>query len=106
MKRVLLLACSVAAEMRPRSRSLRARPLAPRPAVEVDEFEQRRRLACVNVDTTQDSYGDTCSTYYDHNPGGCGTGDCETDNAVAGCEKPVLLPRGVAVNCLRTLSIC
>jgi len=75
MKRVLLLACSVAAEMRPRSRSLRARPLAPRPAVEVDEFEQRRRLACVNVDTTQDSYGDTCSTYYDHNPGGCGTGD-------------------------------
>ena len=65
MKRVLLLACSVAAEMRPRQqRSLRARPVAPRPAAEVDEFEQRRRLACVNVDTTQDSYGDTSSSVW------------------------------------------
>ena len=34
-------------------------------------------IYCVNDDSTTDGYGDTCSSYYDSFPGGCGSGDDE-----------------------------
>ena len=39
---------------------------------------RRRHLdTCVNDDSTSDSFGDTCSTYYDYIPTGCGGYDDE-----------------------------
>ena len=37
----------------------------------------RRRLECVNDDSTTDEVGDTCSEWYDYNPEDCGDYDEE-----------------------------
>ena len=40
---------------------------------------------CVNDDTTTDGYGDTCSSYYDMNPSGCGLFDDDKFTASEKC---------------------
>ena len=40
---------------------------------------------CVNDDSTTDSYDDTCSSYYDSNPGDCGSADDEDFTASEQC---------------------
>ena len=47
--------------------------------------QTRRRLECVNDDSTTDSYGDTCSAWYDSNPGDCGSYDDEDFIAIERC---------------------
>ena len=40
---------------------------------------------CVNDDTVQDTYGDTCTAYYDENPAECGNYDSDTFVAADSC---------------------
>jgi hypothetical protein len=77
--------------------------IAERDAVlEVPKFMKsaltRRRLDdCVNDDSTTDSYGDTCSDYYDNNPSACGGWDDSDFTAsvqCCACGGSGLLPGG------------
>ena len=45
----------------------------------------RRRLECVNDDSTIDEVGDTCSEWYDYNPEDCGDYDEEDFTASEQC---------------------
>jgi len=40
---------------------------------------------CTNDDTSGDSYGDTCTEYYDNYPGGCGYYESSTFNSTSQC---------------------
>ena len=57
---------------------------------------------CVNNDSTSDSYGDTCSSYYDSNPGACGSADDDDFTASEQCcacaanDAPTALPSTAA----------
>jgi len=52
---------------------------------------------CTNDDTVGDSYGDTCTDYYDANPDTCGTYDTDTFVAADLCCACVGLAEDVAV---------
>ena len=48
------------------------------PRADVPGMTRRRLDDCVNDDSTEDEYGDTCTDWYDDNPDGCGDYD-DTD---------------------------
>lgn len=49
-----------------------------------DEWAEESDV-CENDDTVYDSYGDTCSSYYDYYPGECGIWDTDTFNSIEAC---------------------